>query len=104
MNTEAPFPTEVLVELKSLELSTLEDKRVNSFFSGAYQSLMKETAEGKVKVHTRREMVDLVTVDGVSRGIITRNLITGEYEKWAVMPFSFVLADMETPISFRLMP
>jgi len=50
---------------------------------GAYSSMMKEVSKGKVKVHTRREMVDLVVVDGKSRGIITRNIVTGEFEKWA---------------------
>ncbi len=50
---------------------------------GAYSSLMKEVNKGKVKVHTRREMVDLVVVEGRTRGIITRNIVTGEFEKWA---------------------
>jgi succinate dehydrogenase / fumarate reductase flavoprotein subunit len=50
---------------------------------GAYSSMMKEVSKGKVKVHTRREMVDLVVVNGKSRGIITRNIVTGEFEKWA---------------------
>lgn len=50
---------------------------------GAYSSLMKEVNSGKVKMYTRREMVDLVTVEGRARGIITRNLVTGELEKWA---------------------
>lgn len=49
---------------------------------GAYSSLMKEVNKGKVNVHTRREMVELVIVDGKARGIITRNIITGELEKW----------------------
>ncbi|EQC47817.1 succinate dehydrogenase or fumarate reductase, flavoprotein subunit [Bacteriovorax sp. BSW11_IV] len=50
---------------------------------GAYQSMMKEVGKGKVQVYTRREMVELVIVDGMARGIITRNLITGEFEKFA---------------------
>jgi succinate dehydrogenase / fumarate reductase flavoprotein subunit len=50
---------------------------------GAYSSMMKESSKGNVKIHTRREMVDLVIVDGKARGIITRNIVTGEYEKWA---------------------
>lgn len=50
---------------------------------GAYSALMKESAKGKVKIHTRREMVELVVVDGHAKGIITRNIITGEFEKWA---------------------
>jgi len=47
---------------------------------GAYSSMMKEVDRGGVKLHTRREMLDLVTVDGKARGITVRNLITGEIE------------------------
>lgn len=50
---------------------------------GAYSAMMKEVHKGKIKVYTRREMIDLVLVDGKARGIITRNLITGELEKYA---------------------
>jgi len=50
---------------------------------GAYSALMKEVEKGKVQVHTRREMVELVMVDDKARGIITRNIITGEIEKFA---------------------
>ncbi|MBN1970886.1 MAG: fumarate reductase/succinate dehydrogenase flavoprotein subunit [Candidatus Delongbacteria bacterium] len=45
---------------------------------GAYSSLMKESKKGKVKIFPRSEMLDLVLVDGVARGIIVRNVITGE--------------------------
>jgi succinate dehydrogenase / fumarate reductase flavoprotein subunit len=45
--------------------------------------MMKEASKGKVNIHTRREMVDLVVVEGRTRGIITRNIVTGEFEKWA---------------------
>lgn len=48
---------------------------------GAYQAMMKQVGRGKIKSYTRREMVDLVVIDGKARGIIVRNLITGEYEK-----------------------
>ena len=50
---------------------------------GAYQSLMKEAAGGKVQIFTRREMVDVVLIEGCARGIITRNIITGGFEKYA---------------------
>ncbi len=50
---------------------------------GAYSSLMKEAASGHVKIHTRKEMVDLVVIDGRARGIITRDLVTGEFQKWS---------------------
>jgi len=47
---------------------------------GAYSSLMRQVSLGKVTMFPRREMLDLVTVDGVARGIVTRNLVTGEFE------------------------
>ncbi len=48
---------------------------------GAYSALMRQVGLGKVQQYSRREMLDLVTVDGVARGIITRNLVNGEYER-----------------------
>lgn len=48
---------------------------------GAYSALMKETAKGTVKMFARREMLDLVIVDGKARGIIVRNLLTGALER-----------------------
>ncbi|MBF0227688.1 MAG: fumarate reductase/succinate dehydrogenase flavoprotein subunit [Desulfobacterales bacterium] len=50
---------------------------------GAYSSLMKQVAEGRVKIFPRREMLDVVIIEGKARGIITRNLITGEIESYA---------------------
>lgn len=47
---------------------------------GAYSALSRQVKAGTVKVHARREMLDLVVVDGVARGITVRNLITGELE------------------------
>ena len=48
---------------------------------GAYGSLMRQVDTGKVKLHTRREMLDLVMVDGKARGIIVRDLVTGKIER-----------------------
>jgi len=45
---------------------------------GAYSSLSKEIANGGVKMHTRTEMLDLILSDGHAKGIVTRNLVTGE--------------------------
>ncbi len=45
---------------------------------GAYSSLMRQMGEGSVKVHPYHEMLDLIVVDGKARGIVTRNLKTGE--------------------------
>ena len=50
---------------------------------GAYSALSKEVNKGSVKLFTRREMIDLVKIDGKARGIIVRNLITGEIERHA---------------------
>ena len=47
---------------------------------GAYSALMRQVGEGTVKMYPREEMVDLVLIDGKARGIITRNLITGEFQ------------------------
>lgn len=50
---------------------------------GAYSAMMKEVEHGSVELFSRREMLDLVVIDGKARGIITRNLITGEIERHA---------------------
>jgi succinate dehydrogenase / fumarate reductase flavoprotein subunit len=50
---------------------------------GAYSALMRQIAAGKVRMFPRREMLDLVMVDGNARGIVVRNLITGELESHA---------------------
>ncbi|MCB0361923.1 MAG: fumarate reductase/succinate dehydrogenase flavoprotein subunit, partial [Bdellovibrionales bacterium] len=47
---------------------------------GAYSSMMRQVDAGGVELFSRREMLDLVLVDGVARGITVRNLITGEIE------------------------
>ena len=47
---------------------------------GAYGALNRQIAAGKVKMYPRTEMLDLVVVDGMARGIITRDLITGKIE------------------------
>lgn len=50
---------------------------------GAYSGMMKMVAKGKIKMFNRREMMDLVTVNGKARGITCRNLVTGELESYA---------------------
>ena len=47
---------------------------------GAYSALNRQIANGKVKMYTRSEMLDVVVADGKARGIITRDLITGKIE------------------------
>ncbi len=48
---------------------------------GAYQALSRQAAKGSVTIYNRHEMLDLVIVDGKARGIIARNLLTGELER-----------------------
>ncbi|WP_456406249.1 fumarate reductase/succinate dehydrogenase flavoprotein subunit [Caldithrix abyssi] len=51
---------------------------------GAYSALMRQVDEGTVNLLPRREMVDLVVINGKARGVVVRNLITGELESyWA---------------------
>ena len=47
---------------------------------GAYQALERQVAAGTVKMYTRHEMLELIVVDGKARGIIARDLVTGEIE------------------------
>jgi succinate dehydrogenase / fumarate reductase, flavoprotein subunit len=49
---------------------------------GAYQSLMRQVHAGTVRILPRREVLDIVVVDGRARGVIVRNLITGEMERY----------------------
>lgn len=48
---------------------------------GAYSALTRQISKGTVTMYPRREMLDLVVIDGKARGIITRNLVTGEIER-----------------------
>jgi len=48
---------------------------------GAYQSLMRQVNAGTVDMHTRTEIVDYVMVDGKARGVIARDLVTGEFSR-----------------------
>ena len=50
---------------------------------GAYSALSRQIGLGKVRMYNRHEMLDLVLVDGHAKGIVTRNLITGEIKSWA---------------------
>ena len=49
---------------------------------GAYSAMMRQVAAGRVKTFTRHEMLELIVVDGVARGIVTRNLETGKLESF----------------------
>jgi succinate dehydrogenase / fumarate reductase flavoprotein subunit len=50
---------------------------------GAYQSMMRQVEKGSVEMLPNREMLDLVVINGQARGIICRNLVTGELERHA---------------------
>jgi len=49
---------------------------------GAYSALMRQVNLGKVRLYPRREMLDLVVIDGKARGIVARNLVTGDLERY----------------------
>jgi len=50
---------------------------------GAYSAMNRQIAKGKILMYNRHEMIELVKVDGKARGIIARNLVTGEIERHA---------------------
>jgi succinate dehydrogenase / fumarate reductase flavoprotein subunit len=50
---------------------------------GAYTAMNRQVNFGKVKLYTRREMLDVVIIDGIAKGIVCRNLLTGEIEKYS---------------------
>lgn len=50
---------------------------------GAYQALERQIAAGRVEMHVRTEMLDVVLVDGRAAGIVTRDLVTGEVRSWS---------------------
>ena len=50
---------------------------------GAYQALMRQAGANRLRLFPRREMLDLVVVDGVARGVVARNLVSGELERFA---------------------
>ena len=50
---------------------------------GAYSALSRQIGAGTVKMHNRKEMLDLVLVDGHARGIVTRDLVSGKIESFA---------------------
>ncbi len=49
---------------------------------GAYQAMQRQVAAGTVRSYTRHEMLELIVVDGRARGIIVRDLVTGEIETY----------------------
>ena len=50
---------------------------------GAYSALIRQMGQGNVAFYPRTEMLDLVTIDGHAKGIVTRNLVTGEIQSYA---------------------
>ena len=49
---------------------------------GAYSALSRQISKGNVKMYNRHEMVELVKIDGKARGVIVRNLLTGEFNRF----------------------
>lgn len=50
---------------------------------GAYSALNRQVGLGRINLYTRREMLGLVVIDGMARGVVARNLITGDLERFA---------------------
>jgi succinate dehydrogenase / fumarate reductase flavoprotein subunit len=50
---------------------------------GAFRALNRQIGLGNVKMYPRHEMLDLVQIDGAAKGVVTRNLITGEIKSWS---------------------
>ena len=50
---------------------------------GAYSAMMRQVHAGAISMFTRRELVDVVVIDGVAKGIVVRNLLTGAFESYA---------------------
>ncbi len=50
---------------------------------GAYSALSRQINLGTVKMYTRREMLELVVEDGITKGVVARNLVTGEIENYS---------------------
>jgi succinate dehydrogenase / fumarate reductase flavoprotein subunit len=50
---------------------------------GAYSALMRQVGSARLDMRPRREMLDLVVIDGIARGVLARNLVTGEMERYA---------------------
>lgn len=48
---------------------------------GAYQSMMRQVGLGKIQMYARREILDIVVIDGKARGVIVRDLVTGDIER-----------------------
>ena len=48
---------------------------------GAYQSMMRQVGKGSIQLYTRREILDIVIIDGRARGVIVRDVLTGDIER-----------------------
>ena len=62
--------------------STPAVRPASSCCIGAYQALERQVAAGTVRTYTRHEMLELIVVDGRARGIIVRDMVTGEIETY----------------------
>ena len=71
---------------------------------GAYSALMRQVSTGRVTMFPRQEMLDVVIAHGQARGIISRNLITGNIERHVAMPLCSAPAATETFTFCRPMP
>ncbi len=49
---------------------------------GVYSAMARQIGQGKIQMHPRTEMLDLVVIEGQARGVITRDMVTGEIRRW----------------------
>lgn len=67
---------------------------------GAYSALEKQIAKGAVKMYARTEMLELVLIDGHAKGIVVRDLVTGEISSHAGDSVILATGDTETYFIF----
>ena len=85
-----PFAREYGGMLKNRSFGGVQVKRTfyaagqtgQQLLLGAYSALQRQVSLGRVEMHSRHEMLEIVMIDGKARGIIARNLITGELERY----------------------
>ena len=77
-STAATWPTAPSAAPRFADLLRPRARPGSSSCSGAYSSLSAQVAAGTVELHPRTEMLDLVVVDGHARGIVVRDMVTGE--------------------------
>ena len=82
-STAAPWPTAASAAPQVSRTFYARGQTGQQLLLGAYSALNRQIDAGRVRMHPRTEMLDLVMVNGQARGIITRDLVTGKLARWA---------------------